>query len=328
VRSARAWFWVAVGTSTILAAVLASCSVPALDLTGKKCQTDQDCNGGGSCRVDGTCAAPEDAGDSGPESGPPTESGASFAFCTAIPRLTRPPTVDGQPDEFPSGLAHYSTGMAGGLTTVQAGKHLAQDVDVGAGWSDGGVLLFFHVDYQTGDSVIVPGAQDPLYYGDGVEVFLKGNGLLSGSYDGVTEDPGALQFIVVPKTDQIPERGQIYANAGLYDGGSIDTNDYTAFVVQDPDGGVGYNVEMAIPWSLIVVDGGTWPSADASIGFDFAVDYHTRPADAAPSVDYQGALSDNTSNDGGLPPACGQSVGSLDTPSCDDLTWCRPTLTP
>ena len=284
----------------------AGCTVPALDLSAKKCASAADCSGGQSCGADGACVTPPSVavGDAGVST-----------FCQGIPRFTGVQTVDGDASDLSTlpVISYPWTALVPSGGTAIVGDKL--DTTAQIGWSDLGVHLYFHVAYETGQ-VIVPTGDDELWYGDALEIFLKGDGTLTGGY-GNGLDPGALQIIVTPDPSA-PPRTEMAVDYGM------DLGPLTAAqvaVVRDPDA-TGYSVEYLIPWSRISAPGAsaTGPGAGQTIGFQFGVDYRNRE-DGGLQPGYQLTLA--LSNIAGTSTCTYQPI-----PSCDDRTWCSPTLLP
>ena len=168
--------------------------------------------------------------------------------------------------------------------------------------------------YETG-VVIVPTGTDQLWYGDALEIFLKGDAVLTGAYGGGA-DPGALQIIVVPDATS-PPRTEMAVGYGEDLGPLVGAQTAVASAAN------AYAIEYLIPWARIsAADGGaTGPGAGGSIGFMFGVDYRDRDAGAS-QPEYQLTLPLNAV--GGDTPC----PYATPIPSCDDRTWCAPRLLP
>jgi hypothetical protein len=292
----------------LLAAVALAlgCSVPALDLADKLCASSADCAGGQTCGTDGRCSAPavvEAAGDGGAD------------LCHAIAHFTGTQVVDGDPEDLASiPAASYpwsALSPSGGLTVT--GDKL--DTTARVGWSDAGVHLYFHVTYETG-TVIVPEGTDELWYGDALEIFVRGSGVLTGAYGGGA-DPGALQIIVVPDPTNPPRTEMAVGygtNLGPLAGAQV-------AAVRDA---TGYGIEAMLPWSRISAADASaiGPGAGQTIGFMFGVDYRDREAGAPYQPEYQLTIPLHAVSDTSPCP------NAQPIPSCDDRTWCTPTLLP
>jgi hypothetical protein len=307
VSRTRVWGLALVGGVLFLSAAVAEgCTVPALDLADKKCASAQDCTAGQTCSSAGACVSPLDSG---------TDAALLPSdLCHLLPRFTGSQTVDGQDDDFSSvPAAAYPWGTlptSGG--GVAMGDHL--DVTARVGWSALGLHMFMHVHYETGD-VRVPKSSDPLWYGDAIELFLKGNSNLTGPF-GKGVDVGALQIVAAPDLTS-PPRTQTFVSDGDAMPGPLPAGTIAA---RRDD--AGYAIEFMIPWSLILPSTGASPVAGSKIAFDFAVDYRSRSAEAGMNEpQYQLLLAL-------------RSVGTttcregIPLPPCDDRTWCTPTLSP
>jgi hypothetical protein len=242
------------------------------------------------------------------------DSGVPVNLCQSIPRFTGTQVVDGYDDDLmslPDVLYPWGTLLTSG-GGIAMGDHL--DVDARVGWSELALHVFIHVHYETGH-VIAPSATDLLWYGDAVELFLKGDSNLTGAYDGGA-DPGATQIVASPDATN-PPRSEMYNNYGMGMLGPLPSGSVAAHI-----DGNDYALEFMIPWTLVVASHEATPTAGSSIGFDFGVDYRWRGIDAGTNEpEYQLLLSL-------------RSVGSTPCPtttpipSCDDRLWCTPTLSP
>jgi hypothetical protein len=302
-RPARAWrTWARLSLAGLGGlAGLTGCVVPDLDLTSKKCQTDLDCViPGQQCSAAGACEAPAQAADP----------------CTTIPHFTGTQIVDGIDTELAAIAAttvdRLTGTTVGSFTPDAAGQGITLTARVA--WSDQALSLFFHVD-EDATGLVVPTASEPLYYGDGIEIFVKGDAMLTGTYDG-TKDRGALQIILVPPSSAMgqPARAEMFVATGADDLGPLDAS-YYAFVV----GASSYDLEVRLPWTLVQATPGLpAPAPGDHIGLDFGVDYHSRSASAEA---YQLLFAD-------VPPPDDLLCPNGPHPSCDDRTWCTPALSP
>ncbi len=301
-------------TAIVLAVVaLASCTVPLLDFSGKKCLSDPDCPASEACLPDGGCAVSEaDARAMVPE-GSPMMDARVVDPCTSIPRFSGTQRVDGANDDFAGvPVRSYRWSDLAALPAV-VGDRL--DLAAQVAWSDAGLHLFLHVHYESG-VVVLPNGADPLWFGDAIEVFLKGDARLTGRFDGV-RDQGAIQIVAVPDATGMP-RSQTYVNQGMTVLGPLPAGSVAAR--RDPDG---YDLEFLVGWSLVGAPS-TPPAAGSSVGFDLGVDYHTRAPDGgASNVQYQLLLSLAA-----VPDLTANCPGEAPIPSCDDRTWCTPRLAP
>ncbi len=302
-RPARAWrTWARLSLAGLGGlAGLTGCVVPDLDLTSKKCQTDLDCLiSGQHCSAAGACEAAAQAADP----------------CATIPHFTGTQLVDGIDTELgaiPATIVDRLRGTTvGSFTPDMAGHGITLTARVA--WSDQALSLFFHVD-EDATGLVVPAASEPLYDGDAIELFVKGDAMLTGIYDG-TKDRGALQIILVPPSTAMgqPARAEMYVATGADHLGPLDAS-YYAFTV----GASSYDLEVRLPWTLVQATPGLpAPAPGDHIGLDFGVDYHSR---SAATEAYQLLFAD-------VPPPTDLLCPNGPHPSCDDRTWCTPALSP
>jgi hypothetical protein len=153
--------------------------------------------------------------------------------------------------------------------------------------------------------VQAPAAGEFLWHGDAIELFASGFTPLTGSF-AAGSDTGALQVIAVPP-GSAPAQANLYLNAVLVE--AFDPSRFAARLTSD-----GYDVELEIPWSELH---GT-PAPGVQIGFDYGIDVRgTGAASSAPWV--QALLGLNAQ-------ATSTCAPKASHPSCDDRTWCTPTL--
>jgi hypothetical protein len=301
-----------VGAPLTGAAIGPSCTVPTVDFADKKCQTVSDCPGK-TCSAAGKCVSAADAGGDG---------SSPVGLCQAIPPFgSGVQTVDGNNDDFASVPSQYLSYKQ----FVNSANIMNDELDVTAqvGWSDAGLHMFFHVQYESGGPVALPPFDGgELWYGDALELFLKGSLPLTGNFNGVS-DRGAIQIAVAPDLTN-PPRSETYVDKGNTLLGPLSSDTVGAH----RDGSDAYDIELMIPWRLILAPGATEPKAGSKIGFDFAVDYRYRGDGGAlnpANPELQMLLADNPAV-GTAPTDC--PPGSTSVPSCDDRTWCTPTLSP
>ena len=235
--------------------------------------------------------------------------------CESLPYFTGEQIVDGRDDDF----ATLPMRTYRDTDLIQKGSVVGGQivVDVRSAWSERGVHWFFTVHNDANRAVVLPKIGDPLWYGDGIELFLKGDTLLTGTYDGEQKDPGALQIIAVPDLTGVPRSG-MYALAGEADFGPLPAASVAATPTED---GHGYNLELFIRWDLITPPPHTAPAAGSSIALDFAVDYHSRSAANPDDVGYQLLLHRAAVDEPNEDCMLGDVI-----PSCDDRTWCGSRL--
>ena len=279
-----------------VALALAGCTVPALDRSTKKCQSDVDCARGEACGPSARCVPSAN------------DAGAPFDLCASLAAFTGVQIVDGADDDLAA--LPIRTFNAADLKAVGSVAGDLLDVDARVGWSSLGLHAFFHVHYETGH-VMVPTGSEPLFFGDGMELFFKADANLTGRYT-ASRDVGARQLIVVPPAGSAPMRSSAFYDEGHTDLGPVDPSWLVARSAAD-----GYVVELQLPWSAI--GGSVAPTAGARIGFDFAVDYRARVGATNPQYQLLLALKS-------VPDLSAGCFGDVAAPSCDDRTWCAPTL--
>jgi hypothetical protein len=184
-------------------------------------------------------------------------------------------------------------------------------------WSAEGLHLHFQVHQNSPVLALDPTAQDPwnrIANGDDIEVFAKGDTVLTGSYGG-SNDLGAVQILFSPGS-QSParqSRGEIWRTGALQ---SLFPQDlYATRIVQG-----GYEVEFKLLWSTLGVPPSPAPASGTRIGFDLAAAFRNRADMDNPDAVFQlvyGFVAVQSS-------PCGSAVQAH--PWCDDRTWCTPSL--
>jgi hypothetical protein len=316
----RSWRSFLVAALAVAGVFAPSCTVPPLDLAGKKeCATESDCAPTQTCSSTGDCVS----SDGGVDGAPVPEGSTSMNLCTAIPRFSGPESVGGFDGDFTSVPDFYYSTLPTSTNLVAQGDTLHFDVHVG--WSDTGLHVLIHVIYATG-VVVPPGLDEPVWYGDAAELVLKGNSIVTGAFgesgmDGGLLDPGALHIATSPdgtRTEAYDSNAmQIPVGSGVTVASRLDTD----------DGGVsaGYTLEFLVEWGLVLGPNEAPPKVGSQIAFDFMVDYRYRALDAGtgqPEDQYglNFGGSHNKSCMNGDPPT--------ELPPCDDGTWCTPVLDP
>jgi hypothetical protein len=230
--------------------------------------------------------------------------------CKSIPLFKGVQTVDGLGDDF-CGVPAF--------VFIPANERLTADPEPGnpglliqatvqVAWSpdpNAALHVFVHIPKWP-----VYAAAPPAYpwSEDAVEVLAAGSATdLTGNAD--ASDPGATHIIIAaPPTDSAAS----YAT----NGGGIGTPLAAGTFATILDENVGYNVELEIPWSTL---GSPPPSKGAKIAFDVGFDLML-PSDGGLER-YQAFHSILA-----LTGAPSQACGGFLQPSCDDRTWCTPTL--
>jgi hypothetical protein len=247
---------------------------------------------------------------------------------TQIPRLTAPggQTVDGIDDEFCDIAAASLTPQTAQRIEPDANAvpgELSYELLVRAAWSDYGLHFHFHVEQSS--PVVASDAGVPIYLGDTVELYVKGDALLSGDYEQDAGDRYALHlaFAAPPRAEgaryfthqtgkPLPENGVQFAVRSI-----------SAYA---------YEVEVQVSWQDALhspaPQTGDEPRA---IGFDFSCDYLDRDtgAELGFALDYCVRNNPATNEPFPLEDNCsGDPSAHIAAPYCDDRTWCTPSLMP
>ena len=246
-----------------------------------------------------------DAAETAVDAGPcPIVTGGDA--CTKIPKFkATAQLVDGVGDEFcdvpatkliaTSGADMDPTPPPSGIDTV---------VWTRIAWSTTAIHIHIRVDQAM---VFPPLSTEELWVGDGIELFISGLSTFSGDYT-ATKQPGTFQIIAVaPQTGTPARAGVYYGSAGLQT--FLDTAHYAARITP-----TGYEIELKIDWTDLKAT----PTSGKIIGFDFAVDVRQT---ASSSLRLQSFLAFKPVT---TTTPCDPPRGAH--PSCDDRTWCTPTL--
>jgi hypothetical protein len=223
-------------------------------------------------------------------------------LCTKIPAFAGTQTVDGLDDDFcdVNGVSWWNTDgdFISPSAPPDAGK-----VRVRMKFAWDGVGLHAFVDVQDANVITDP---NPTYLwrGDSVELYLAGFSKLTGRFD-TTNDAGAFQVVISPPSGATPAQSQIFLTGAA--SGPLASGKWTA--VATP---TGYAVEVQIPWSDLH---GMGIAAGSQIGLDVAVNSKWDPA-----TDHVFSVWRRRMVSGATP--CGANL----SPSCDDRTWCTPSL--
>jgi hypothetical protein len=127
-----------------------------------------------------------------------------------------------------------------------------------------------------------------------------------------------VHIIIAPGLDDAGGAASAYGSNGI---GPIAMPAADAFATRlEP--GVGYNVELRVPWSTL---GQPAPTLGSTVGFDVGIDLRLPPNEGG-VLDYQAFHRVvpllGTQKPNGVCPSYYWPAH----PSCDDRTWCRPTL--
>jgi hypothetical protein len=251
------------------------------------------------------------------------EGSTSMDLCTAIPHYSGPESVGGFEADFSSVPDFYYPTLPTSTNLMAQGDTLHFDVRVG--WSDAGLHVLIHVIYATG-YVVPPGLDEPVWYGDATELFLKANSVGTGAFgepgpDGGLFDPGALHFATSPDATRTEAYDSNAMQVPLGQGVTVASH------LDSGDGGVtnGYALEFLVAWPLVLAPNEAPPAAGSRISFDFAVDYRYRALDAGAGQpeDQYGLYFGSSTNR-----SCMNGTPPTNLPPCDDGTWCTPVLNP
>ncbi len=235
--------------------------------------------------------------------------------CDAIPELQGTQVVDGSNSEFCS--VPYITFYAGDGVIPPGTPEFPDPAPVltlQVAWTRTGLAVFAHV--QEPNPSPPPGA-DAIYEGDAIELFVAASSTsLTGDGGG---DKGTFHFILAATSASGQAVGESYAsNGGSTPPVPLQSSTFVGKLVAD-----GYDVEATFPWANF---GGTAPTRNAVIGFDFGVDIATNKSpDAGPDAGHDKTIQTfyfSNTRKATKPNNC----GILAEPFCDDRTWCTPQL--
>lgn len=229
----------------------------------------------------------------------------AFPECERLRALPAAPVIDGIVE---CGLT-LSPITPQGWTSTDAipSAHSAEQV---IAWHPDGIYFFVHV---VSPALRPPGASDPSYCGDGVEVYVDADGTLAAppAYD----SPGTRQFIIPAPEGETSTRAVGYVL-------TTDERDWAAgraIAVRTADG---YVVEAFVRPDDLFLPSGTL-SSGANVGIDISVN-------VAATVDAPGVCGRRLgqyflhATNASEPPA-----GGCDgLPFCDSSAFCLPQLSP
>ncbi|MGZ3423699.1 MAG: hypothetical protein ACXVEF_35730 [Polyangiales bacterium] len=230
--------------STMLSALIASCSFPTFDFRATE---------------DGSDAAPSCTGAS-------TKGDA----CARVPHFSGTQKVDGVGDEF-CGLPVSTWDKRTAQLNLPSPPPSGVDprVELRVGWSDVGLHLHVHV---IDAAVLVSPVEQVLHTGDSVEIYASGFVPMGGDYDETT-DVGAVHLILAPPGAGLEARALVYSSRYDHPASALSRSLYAGRIVSD-----GYEIEVQLPWSLITR--GAPPIASGGIGLTAAVNAKDVPTDA------------------------------------------------
>jgi hypothetical protein len=177
------------------------------------------------------------------------------------------------------------------------------------GGQDGALHVYAHI--AKWPAVPQP-ADAGIFWGDAVEILVSTSAAnLTGQTGG---DKGAGHVLVAPIP---PDSAQFFpANSGT-SGETLARAEYATRL----EPGVGYDVEVQIPWATLDASA---PSPGSAIGFDAVVDIRVATEDGGDDW-WQVALIVEALPVGVPPGGCGATNPSYQ-PYCDDRTWCTPVV--
>jgi hypothetical protein len=262
--------------------------------------------------------------------GPATcSSDAALQLCSSIPRWP-----DAGDDAALAQLVPDCLNQITAKLVLKSNYNGGTDAwcDIRAGWAEDG--LHFLVDVHDSNVVPAPMSTTKLYNGSSIEIYAKGDTMLSGPFglqdggnggpaDGglAWVDPGALHLVIAaPPPDGELRWGAYYTYYGDKPAGVAITGEGT---------GYGYRVHVLLPWAaLSAVDAGGVPDGGL-VALDFALNVvpkgsSTRGLQLIYEID-----SKHASKDAAAGAECdNQPVYAPLAPACDDQLWCRATLAP
>ncbi len=146
--------------------------------------------------------------------------------------------------------------------------------------------------------------------GASLTLYLGAPGGLSGAYDD-TADRGATAFVLAPPQGTSPARGAVDIAGAQAHGLPVGV----VFGAREVMGG--YEIELAIPWSVIAGAGtaAAVPAADAYVGLDLTLRVRDATGERARLIWSAGGVT---------PTSCPTDA----LPECDDRVWFRPQLSP
>jgi hypothetical protein len=307
-----------------VAVVWLACTIPDLNAIGKTC-TDS-CPDGLAC-INHVCGGSLDDGPSSDGDGgffPDAFDGDARCnavpddTCVTLPMFHGSQTVDGRNDDFCGVPAFVFDPLNEQLTQgPRENPGLSFQATVQAAWSAGpnpAFHVFVHVPRW-------PPQPHPssLYNGDAVEILVAASQAdLTGDVEG---DPGTMHLIVAPAfgTDASGYEAGAFIESAQANGGPLLMN-YPPYAAR-VEPGVGYDVELEIPLSVLGQPDAAW---GPKVGFDVGIDLVLPNDDGG--FDWYQTFHEVLGLSGGAMPNGACPFNNFPTPSCDDRTWCTPTL--
>ncbi|GAC1547199.1 MAG: hypothetical protein NVS3B10_11080 [Polyangiales bacterium] len=224
-----------------------------------------------------------------------------------VMRLPRAQILDGDDSDFDCVPTASFTVKSAPVTFPTPAPDVPEVAHLRVAWTPTALAIYVRVDDPT--VVVTSVDHSAIFDGDAVELYLSGDGALTGTYDRSGADPGSVQLVITPAGSGIAARAETYAGT---DKGPLDPSFFKTKLLAS-----GYAVELAVPWAYLRGAG----AAGAHIGLDVAIDANEDPSQ--PDVRamwglqfYQPVATGKSS--------CGASSSAW--PWCDDRTWCAPVL--
>lgn len=150
-------------------------------------------NGSGSGGAGGTSTGGSGTGGTAGTGGAP-EPGP-IVHCDELPKLTSAPDLDGNPEPglYLENVVPQGWSGPGGAPPSDVSMRFS------AAWHESG--LYFYIEVTDPDLVLAD-ASDPLWYGDGVEIYVDHDGTMSAA-PGFYDAPGTKQFVVQAPADDM-----------------------------------------------------------------------------------------------------------------------------
>lgn len=276
--------------------------------------------------ADGDGLTPEVAPETHPDTNPPPTDSSGKAdtappcpilgggdVCKKIPKFTASKQIlDGVGDEFCDVPAtRFLASSAAYMDPDPPPSGIDTITYVRAAWSSEGL----HVHVRVEQSLIFPPrATEEIWRGDAIELFAAGYSALHGRYDGTSADPGAIQVIAAPASADgaVAQRAEFFTSSTF--------GAFSAYATRLLPGA--YEVEVKFLWS----DLKGVPGSGVNVAFDLGVDVRQSASPPKTPIlqSFVGFKSDTPTDAAPFP--CNPITRPKGHPSCDDLTWCTPTL--
>ena len=228
--------------------------------------------------------------------------------CKKIPRFPAgvKQVVDGAGDEFCEVVATKTIASSGAFmepTPPPAGIDTVFYTRVA--WSDDALHIHVRVEQS---AVYPPSSIEQIWHGDAVEIFVGGTAPLTGKYGPKTGDADAYQVIGAP-AGSAAARAEVWYDSALQ--AFLPPSSFAARIVPG-----GYEIELLLDWTTLKMK----PVSGAVIAFDSAVDVRRDSSVTGPRLQ---SFLGYTKVIG--PSPCNPERTTAH-PSCDDRSWCSPSL--